>query len=57
LLSPGNIHIDVQVDKFYAGKAVHLSQSTLEMTREGNFDFVIKTQDAKIRMICRNDQD
>jgi urea transporter/murein DD-endopeptidase MepM/ murein hydrolase activator NlpD len=57
LLSPVNVHIDVQVDKYYAGKAVHLSQSTVEMTKEGSFEFIMKTHDAKIRMICRNEQD
>ena len=57
LLSPGDVHLNVQVDKFYAGKEVNVSKSHIKITRQGNFEFFIETHDAKIRMICQNSQD
>jgi urea transporter/murein DD-endopeptidase MepM/ murein hydrolase activator NlpD len=57
LLSPGFVELNVLVDKYYAGREVHLSHARVEITRQGSFIFHIETDEAKIRMICQNSQD
>jgi len=57
ILSSDSVKMETEITKKIAGRKVKACTSKIEITQQGEFEILIDLNEAKLKMICRNELD
>jgi hypothetical protein len=57
ILLSDSVKMEAEITKKIAGRKVKACTSKIEITQQGEFEILIDFNEAKLKMICRNDLD
>ena len=57
ILSSDSVKMEAEITKKIAGRKIKACTSKIDVTRQGDFKILIELNEAKLKMICRNELD